>query len=372
MSQCDTEAMVRARSTKTCVTEPPKGEIVRAVVTDGDGTVNVVDVPAPEILEPGDVILHVTAAAICGTDVHFIKAPILGPDVPLGHEFLGIVHEVGPGVKHFAVGDRAKSRMFVSCGNCASCLSGGQIRCPEYALFGGPSPSGAPLPGGQADFVRIPYADRTLTPIPEGVDDGVALLLTDTLPTAWEAVMRAGEPAGKSFTVVGAGPVGQQVIAVAYALGASIVYAVDLDDRRLDAAAALGAVPVSGNGDPGARILELTKTGTDVAVDAVGSQGAIDTAMKAVTPGGVVALVGAMLSGVVTFNVEYLSHKGVDILPVMGNPYVSERNITPLLENGRLNLAGLVDLELPLEAAAEGYEAFASRRVNKVVLRPGA
>ncbi len=344
---------------------------MRAVVTDGDGTVNVIDVPAPEVQEPGDVILRVTAAAICGTDIHFIKAPILGPDVPLGHEFLGEVQQVGPGVKNYAVGDRVKSRMFVSCGNCTSCLAGRQVRCPDYALFGGPSVSGPPLPGGQAELVRIPYANRTLTPIPDGVDDGVALLLTDTLPTAWEAVMRAGEPAGKSFTVVGAGPVGQQVIAVAYALGASIVYAVDLDDRRLDAASALGAVPVSGEGDPGARILELTTTGTDVAVDAVGSQGAIDTAMKAVAPGGAVALVGAMLSGAVTFGVEHLVHKGVDVLPVMGNPYVSERSITPLLKNGRLNLSGLVDLELPLEAAAEGYEAFASRRVNKVVLRPG-
>lgn len=343
---------------------------MKAVVTAGDGTVKVVDLPAPDIVEPGDVILQVTAAAICGTDVHFIKAPILGPDTPLGHEFLGVVHEIGPGVRNFSVGDRAKSRMFVSCGSCVSCLGGDQIRCPEYALFGGPAAAGAPLPGGQAEFVRVPHADRTLTSIPEGVDDGVALLLTDTLPTAWEAVMRAGEPAGKSFTVVGAGPVGQQVIAVAYALGASIVYAVDLDDRRLDAAAALGAVPVSADGDPGARILASTGGGTDVAVDAVGSQGAIDTAMKAVAPGGVVALVGAMLSGVVTFNVEYLSHKGVDILPVMGNPYSSERRITPLLENGKLSLAGLVDLELPLDDAVEAYEAFASRRVNKVVLRP--
>ncbi|MGW0624744.1 alcohol dehydrogenase catalytic domain-containing protein, partial [Streptomyces sp. NPDC002765] len=247
---------------------------MKAVVTKGDGSVEIADVAQPTLVEPDDVIVKVAAAAVCGTDLHFIGMPILSPTTPLGHEFIGEVVEVGSAVHGFALGQRVKSRMFVCCGHCVACLTGQQTKCPEYLLFGGPGPGGGVLAGGQAEYVRIPHADRTLTSIVDGLSDVNALLLTDTLPTAWDAVTQTGSPAGKTFAVVGAGPVGQQVIACAYALGASAVYAVDLDDRRLAKAESLGAIPVSATGPAGEQIWNLAGRGVDVAIDAVGSQAA--------------------------------------------------------------------------------------------------
>lgn len=344
---------------------------MKAVVTSGDGSVSIADVEKPRIIEPTDVILKVTASAICGTDLHFIRTPILGPTIPLGHEFMGVIDEVGPGVHTFTVGQRVKSRMFVACGNCIACLTANQQQCPEYALFGGPKGDGsAPLPGGQAEYVRIPHADRTLTSVADWLSDANALLLTDTLPTAWESVVGTGQPAGKSFAVVGAGPVGQQIITIAYALGAATVYAVDLNEKRLESAAGLGAIPVPAQGDAGAEIVRLNGKGVDVAIDAVGSQAAINTAMAAVGPGGSVALVGALLGGNLTFAVTDLVRKRVNIYPILGNPYATEHLITAMLESGKLNFDGLIDREVPLDDAVSAYEAFGTRTVNKVILRP--
>jgi threonine dehydrogenase-like Zn-dependent dehydrogenase len=205
------------------------------------------------------------------------------------------------------------------------------------------------------------------------MSSAVALLLTDTLPTAWAAVVNAGDPAGKSFAVVGAGPVGQQVIAVAYALGAAVVYAVDFDERRLASAAKLGAVAVPGKDQPGERILELTGgRGVDVSFDAVGSQAAVNTAMTAVARGGALGLVGAFLGGDLVFAVQQLMHKNVEVHPIMGNPYASEHLITGLLTSGRLSLDEIVDVEVALAEAPAAYEAFASRTINKAVLLPQA
>ncbi|WP_052068111.1 alcohol dehydrogenase catalytic domain-containing protein [Rhodococcoides fascians] len=343
---------------------------MKAVVTKGDGTVQVADVPTPVIQDPRDVIVRVTAAAVCGTDLHFIQLPILSPTTPLGHEFIGEVYEVGSAVDGLVVGQRVMSRMFVSCGHCVACQIGRQPQCPEYLLFGGTGSGGGELAGGQAEYVRVPCADRTLTPAVQGLTDADALLLTDTLPTAWAAVTETGAPAGKSFAVVGAGPVGQQVVAVAYALGAAVVYAVDLDEGRLAKAAALGAIPVQGSTAAGERIFELAGTGVDVAVDAVGSQAAINTCMKAVSVGGRLAIVGAILAGEVTFAAPELLHKSVQIQPIMGNPYASEHLMIALLVSKRLSLTGLIDAEVPLADAVGAYADFAARKVNKIVLVP--
>ena len=343
---------------------------MKAVVTKGDGTVEIADLPEPAIQEPSDVILKVTAAAICATDLHFTRVPFLSPTTPLGHEFIGEVHEVGPSVKGLFKGQRVKSRMFVSCGRCVPCLTGQQARCPEYLLFGGPGPGGGQLAGGQAELVRIPSADRTLTPIGEGMSDASALLLTDTLPTAWDAVTRSGPPAGKTYSVIGTGPVGQQAIAVALALGASAVYAVDLDDQRLAKAEALGAIPVAGGDSAGRQIFESAGRGVDVAIEAVGAQAAIKTAMETVTVGGHVSIVGAILAGQVTFDVQDLIHKSVRVSPIMGNPYANEHLVTPLLASGRLSLSAVIDASVPLEDGVSAYERFAAREVNKIVLVP--
>src|SRR5689334_18507764 len=145
-----------------------------AVTTNGDGSVQLSDVERPELTDPHDALVRVNAAAICGTDLHFVRQPLLPPGSTLGHEFVGMVEEVGSAVRHIAPRQRVLSKMFVACGVCRACRPGRPPQCVEYQLFGG-----GQLGGGQAGYIRVPRADTTLTVLDGGTSDESALTLTD-------------------------------------------------------------------------------------------------------------------------------------------------------------------------------------------------
>ena len=163
-----------------------------AVTYAGEGLVRLEERPRPELIEPGDAILRVTAAAICGTDLHLVEGKMPGFEEGgvLGHEFVGVVEEAGAALRNVDVGQRYVASMLTACGGCRPCSRHDYRNCASFALFGMGYAFGG-LDGGQAEYVRVPLADMTLAPVPEAMSDETAVLVSDILPTAYTALLRA-------------------------------------------------------------------------------------------------------------------------------------------------------------------------------------
>lgn len=255
---------------------------MKAVVFHGIGDVRLDDVKEPRIEQPTDAIVRITASAICGTDLHMIRGtlPDMKPGTILGHEGVGIVEEVGSGVRNLVSGDRVVICSTIACGACSYCRAGYYAQCdkanpngPEAgtAFFGGPSSTG-PFHGLQAEKARVPFANVGCVKLPDEVTDDQAIMLSDIFPTAYFGAILAEIKHGDTVCVFGCGPVGQFVIASAKLLGAGRVLAVDSVASRLEMARAQGAEVIDfEKEDPVATIKELTLgIGVDRAIDAVG------------------------------------------------------------------------------------------------------
>jgi threonine dehydrogenase-like Zn-dependent dehydrogenase len=242
-------------------------------------------VPDPQIQDPHDAVVRVTSTAICGSDLHLYKvlAPYLKPGDVLGHEFMGVVEEVGSAVRNLAVGDRVVVPFNISCGHCWMCDRGLFAQCETTqnrdqgkgaSLFGYTSLYGA-VPGGQAERVRVPHADFGPVKLPSEMPDERFLYLSDILPTAWQGVQYADVPEGGSLAVIGLGPVGLLAVRSARHLGIQNVIGVDLLPDRLARAAASGAqtVDLTQVDDVGDAIRDLTEgRGADGVLEAVGME----------------------------------------------------------------------------------------------------
>jgi threonine dehydrogenase-like Zn-dependent dehydrogenase len=247
--------------------------------------VSVEEVPDPRIEEPTDAVVRVTSTAICGSDLHLYKvlAPYLKPGDILGHEFMGIVEEVGSGVGDLQVGDRVVVPFNISCGRCWMCERKLFAQCETTqnrasgtgaSLFGYTSLYGA-VPGGQAEMVRVPHADFGPVKLPTDGSDERYLYLSDILPTAWQAVKYADPEPGGSVAVLGLGPVGLLAIASAQHLGVQKVIGVDLVPERLERARRAGAevVDINAVDDVADALRDLTDgRGPDAVVEAVGME----------------------------------------------------------------------------------------------------
>jgi threonine dehydrogenase-like Zn-dependent dehydrogenase len=223
---------------------------MRALTYHGTRDVRVDNVPDPKIEEPTDAIIRVTSTGICGSDLHLYE--VLGPFIDkgdiLGHEPMGIVEEVGAQVSHIAPGDRVVIPFNISCGHCYMCDKGLQSQCETTqvheqdtgaALFGYTKLYGQ-VPGGQAEFLRVPQAHYGPIKVPEGPPDDRFVYLSDVLPTAWQAVEYADVPEGETLLVLGLGPIGEMATRVAQYRGAGRVLAVELVPERLERARAHG------------------------------------------------------------------------------------------------------------------------------------
>ncbi len=255
---------------------------MKAVVWHDVGDIRLDDVPEPEIQEPTDAIVRLTASAICGTDLHMIRGTLSGmkPGTILGHEGVGIVEEVGTGIRNLRPGDRVVIPSTIACGYCSYCRAGYYAQCDNAnpngplagtAFFGGPESSG-PFHGLQAEYARIPFANVGLVRLPERVDDDDAILISDIFPTGWFGAEMAEIEPGDTVVVFGCGPVGQFAIASALLMDAGRVLAVDAVESRLEMARGQGAEVINFDAeDPIEAILELTGgIGADRAIDAVG------------------------------------------------------------------------------------------------------
>ena len=227
---------------------------MRAVVFHAIGDIRLDNVPDPKIDQPTDVIVKLTASAICGTDLHMVRGTMPGmiPGTILGHEGVGVITEVGSAVHNFRVGDRVVVPSTICCGTCSYCQTGYQSQCDRAnphgaragtAFFGGPATTG-PIQGLQAEYARVPLADSTLVKLPDEVSDDQAILLSDIFPTGYFGADRAEIKPGDTVAVFGCGPVGLFAQVSARLMGAGTVFAIDHLPDRLARAAELGAEPI--------------------------------------------------------------------------------------------------------------------------------
>ncbi|MDI3328934.1 MAG: alcohol dehydrogenase family protein [Alicyclobacillaceae bacterium] len=345
---------------------------MKAVTFQGVGDVRVETVNDPVIKDPADVILRVTTAAICGSDLHLYHGKIPGmlPGMVMGHEYVGIVEEVGPQVRAFRKGDRVVGAFHVACGCCRQCRRGAYNQCERGGVLGYGMAFGN-LEGTQAEYARIPFADYTLRKVPEGLTDEQALFAGDILTTAYGAVRNSGLSPGETVAVVGCGPVGIMAVMSALAVGASKVFAVDLVRERTELAARLGAIPVpSKEVNPVSKINEWTDgEGVDVVIEAVGGPATLQLAFELVRGGGRVSAVGVTSEDRFAFPLMQSLVKDLTFRIGVANIHRDIDAVLALVRGGRIDPTVVVTHRISLEEAPEGYRLFDQRQAGKVVIK---
>ncbi|MFL5736369.1 MAG: alcohol dehydrogenase catalytic domain-containing protein [Actinomycetota bacterium] len=346
---------------------------MRAVVFEDIGSVAVREVADARIEEPGDALIRVSVAGICGSDLHFLhgKAP-MSPGETIGHEAVGVVESVGGDVRTFAPADRVVVAFNIACGECWFCRRGETQLCEHFRNLGAGAFGGS-LGGAQAELLRIPTADFNLLRVPDGVEDEVALFAGDVFTTGVFATSTCGVQSGQAVGVVGAGPVGNAIVQSALARGAAPVVAFDREPDRLALAERAGAVPVNvAERHPHMAAAELTgDRGFDVAFEAVGAPPALETALDVVRRGGTVGVVGIYAGEEVPLPLGALWSRAIDlrftgICPV----HAWWEETMEGLRSGTLDPRPLVSHRLPLAEAAEGYRVFDAHEATKVLLCP--
>lgn len=386
---------------------------MKAVVFHKPGDVSVDEVLDPEIQNSTDAIIRVTSTAICGSDIHIYNGLIPQPrETILGHEFMGIVEETGSAVRNIKRGDRVIIPFPVSCGECFYCDHELQTYCEHAiptdeseagsrhnkgaAVFGYADVNGG-YEGGQAQFVRVPFADVGPRIVPDELSDDQLLFLTDTFPAGYAAADRCSLKGGEVVVVFGCGPVGLMAQKAAWIKGAGRVIALDIQDYRMEMARSrCGSDTINANREDAIeRILDMTDgRGADVVIDAVGMEAERETwnkpgqvvetengSMKAlamcfdaVRCGGVVSVVGSYTSTYNEFPLQQIFEKGITLKMglVPAHQYIDE--LMKYVEEEQIVLEDIITHHLPLEEAPRGYEIFKEKKENcmKVVLKPFA
>jgi S-(hydroxymethyl)glutathione dehydrogenase/alcohol dehydrogenase len=378
---------------------------MKAVTYQGIKNVDVKEVEDPKIEKADDIIVKVTATAICGSDLHLIHGMI--PNLPegyiIGHEPLGIVEEVGPEVTKVKKGDRVIIPFNVSCGECWYCKHGLTSQCDnsnphgDMGAYFGYSETMGGYPGGQAEYMRVPYGNFTPFRIPDDceVEDEKLVLIADAMSTAYWSVDNAGVKSGDTVIVLGCGPVGLLTQKFAWLKGAERVIAVDYIDYRLEHAKRTNKVEIVNfekEEDVGSYLKEMTKGGADVVIDCVGmsgkmtpleflatglklqggAMGAIVIATQAVRKGGTIQITGAYGMRYNAFPLGDIFQRNINIrtgqAPVI--PYMPY--LYNLVTEGKVDPGDVVTHVLPLDQAKYGYEVFDTKTDGciKVVLKP--
>ncbi|MES2496419.1 MAG: zinc-dependent alcohol dehydrogenase family protein [Pseudomonadota bacterium] len=266
---------------------------MKALVYHGPGQKSLDDHATPAIIDAGDALVKILHTTICGTDLHILKGdvPTCAPGRILGHEGVGVIEAVGPGVTAFHPGDHVLISCITSCGRCDYCRRGMYSHCATGGWL-----LGNAIDGTQAEYVRIPHADTSLYPVPAGADEEALVMLSDILPTGFECGVLNGKVApGGSVVIVGAGPIGLACLLTAQFYSPARIILIDLDDSRLAVARRFGATDVinSAMGDPIVAVMALTEgRGADTVVEAVGVPATFELCQDLVAPGGVIANIG--------------------------------------------------------------------------------
>ncbi|GAA1912654.1 zinc-dependent alcohol dehydrogenase family protein [Streptomyces sodiiphilus] len=343
---------------------------MKALVYHGPGQSSWEDVPDPGIQDPADAIIRIGTTTICGTDLHILggDVPDVRPGTVLGHEAVGEVVETGRDVRSVQPGDRVLVSCISACGRCRYCKEGVYGQC----LGGGGWILGHLIDGTQAEYVRVPFADLSVHPLPGAVSAVDAVLLSDIFPTSYEVgVIKGNVRPGDTVVVVGAGPIGLAAIATARLLSPGRIIVLDPAAARLEAAKRLGADVIGVPGEqPEALVGDLTGgLGADVVIEAVGRPEAFELCTRLVRPGGHVANIGVH-GAPATLHLEELWIKNLTITTGLVDTYSTPRLLT-MLASGRLPASELVTHTFPLSKVSEAYEVFsrpAETAALKVVL----
>ncbi|GIP56688.1 zinc-dependent alcohol dehydrogenase [Paenibacillus woosongensis] len=378
---------------------------MKAVTYQGIKNIAVKDVPDPKIEKPDDMIIRMTSTAICGSDLHLIHGmiPNLKENYIIGHEPMGIVEEVGPGVTKLKKGDRVIIPFNIACGDCYYCQNQLESQCDnsnengEIGAYFGYSDSAGGYPGGQAEYLRVPYANFTHFKIPENCEepDEKLCLISDAMTTAYWSVDNAGVNNGDTVVVLGCGPIGLLAQKFAWLKGAKRVIAVDYVDYRLQHAKRTNNVETINfehEQNVGSYLKEITQGGADVVIDAVGMDGKMNDleflasglklqggtmspvvmASQAVRKGGTIQITGVYGGRYNGFPLGDIMQRNINIrsgqAPVIHYmPYMYE-----LITSGKVNPGDIVTHVIPLSEANRGYEIFDTKTDNciKVILKP--
>jgi len=389
---------------------------MRALTWQGTNNVRVDTVPDPKILNPRDAIIRVTSTAICGSDLHLydgVIPTVVAGDI-LGHEFMGVVEEVGP-KSSLRRGQRVVVPFTIACGSCYFCQKGQFAACDNSnpvenqeiseklyghamsGLFGYSHMTGG-YPGGQAEYVRVPFSDVGPIVIPDGLEDEKVLFLSDILPTGWMAAENTKIEPDDTVVVFGCGPVGLFCVESALAMGAETVIAIDHHPHRLELARGLGAKIIDFTETVvGNALIEMTGgIGPDAVIDAVGMEAhglapdnvleiikqkvgpgadrghALREAISAVRKGGRVSIPGVYGGYLDKFPLGAMMEKGLEVRTGQTHVQRYSKMLLEKIGNGELDTTFLISHRLPLEQAAEGYKNFHDNQNEwtKVVLKP--
>jgi S-(hydroxymethyl)glutathione dehydrogenase / alcohol dehydrogenase len=378
---------------------------MKAVTYQGVKNVEVKEVEDPRIEKADDIIVKLTTTAICGSDLHLIHGmiPNLEQDYVIGHEPMGIVEEVGPEVTKLKKGDRVIIPFNVACGECFFCKHELESQCDnsnphgDMGGFFGYSATTGGYPGGQAQYMRVPYANFTPFKVPEDseVEDEKLVLLSDAMSTAYWSVDNAGVKAGDTVIVLGCGPVGLLAQKFSWLKGAKRVIAVDYVGYRLEHAKRTNGVEIvnfEDEEDIGNHLKEMTHGGADVVIDCVGmsgkmspmeflasglkmqggAMGALVIATQAVRKGGTIQVTGVYSARYNAFPLGDIFQRNVNLRTGQAPVIHYMPHLYQLIAEGKVNPADIVTHVLPLEQAKHGYEIFDTKLDNciKVLLKP--
>jgi alcohol dehydrogenase len=340
---------------------------MKALVYRGPGKKEWTDVPKPAIEKPTDAIIKIVKTTICGSDLHILKGdvPAVTDGRILGHEGVGIIEEIGSGVQNFKVGDKVLISCITSCGKCDNCKKGLYAHCEDGGWI-----LGHLIDGTQAEYVRIPYADTSLYPVPSSVDDEAMVMLSDILPTGFEiGVLNGRVKPGDTIAIIGAGPVGLSALLTSQFYSPAEIIMVDLDDNRLEIAKQFGATKVvnSSDGKGIQSVLSLTDggKGVDVAIEAVGIPSTFDICQEIIKPGGNIANIGVHGKSV-EFHIEKLWIHNITLTTGLVST-----NSTPMLlksvVSNKLEPQKLITHRFPLDDIMKGYDVFANAAKEQAI-----
>lgn len=350
---------------------------MRAITFYGVGDVRAEHVADPKVVDATDVVLRVTTSAVCGSDLHQYHGRgggLVQVGAIMGHEFMGVVEETGAAVRNVRAGDRVVVPFSVSCGQCDWCRSRMPTQCTTTgrAVFGGRF--GHVFGGGQAERVRVPYADHLCEKVPADMADDDALFLGDILSTGFFCAENGGIRPGDTVAVFGAGPVGLLAMQSAQLFGPARILAVDRVDYRLALAQEFGAEPVSLDaGDPAEQLRARTGgRGPDVVLECVGHETPFTQAIQAVRPGGTVSSVGVYVETSMGFPAREAFFKDLTLKMGICNARNYIAPLLPLVRLGKLRPARIITHTMPLAEAPRGYAIFDRKedRAIKVMLKP--
>jgi alcohol dehydrogenase len=339
---------------------------MKALVYHGPGQKAFEDHAKPQISGPGDAIVRMTKTTICGTDLHILKGdlPSCTPGRILGHEGVGVIDSVGPAVTAFKVGDRVLISCVSACGRCEYCRKGMFSHCTTGGWI-----LGNTIDGTQAEFVRIPHADTSLYPIPEGADEEALVMLSDILPTGFECgVLNGKVQPGASVAIVGAGPIGLAALLTAQFYSPGQIIMIDLDDNRLAVARRFGATHTinSTDGHATEALMALTDgKGVDTAIEAVGIPATFELCEQIVAAGGIIANIG--VHGVpVALHLERLWDRNIAITTRLVDT-ASTPMLLKVLAADKIDAKLLITHRFKLDAILDAYDTFANAATTKAL-----